>query len=249
MNYLSRESVPLVLLSHRDPVIRLGLDVALQNANFTGRVRVAHTGTAEYGRLLEHATVVVADYDQGIDICGKTKPKAWGYTPRGPRVLVVSHRQGEHEIRHAVTAGVMGYISLGSEPEEYVDAIKALLKNTRYLTVSAVQKMADSMMHEPLTRRELEVLACLVKGRVNKQISEELDIALGTVKAHVKSIFTKFDVVTRTQAVRVALQRGLSTLDLSDACELTSVATTDRESEPKPCQIPIMPRSSPITTA
>jgi DNA-binding NarL/FixJ family response regulator len=72
--------------------------------------------------------------------------------------------------------------------------------------------MADSLTREALTAREAEVLDLLACGQCNKSIARQLDIAVGTVKAHVKAIMAKLDASSRTQAVSVAAQRGLVSL-------------------------------------
>jgi DNA-binding NarL/FixJ family response regulator len=62
---------------------------------------------------------------------------------------------------------------------------------------------------EPLTMRELEVLRALVDGLSNKRIALELGIAESTVKYHLEGIYAKLGVRSRSQALRVALERGL----------------------------------------
>lgn len=65
---------------------------------------------------------------------------------------------------------------------------------------------------EPLSERELEVLQCVVDGAGNKEIATALTISHNTVKVHLRNIFTKLDVASRTEATTVALQQGLATL-------------------------------------
>ena len=64
-------------------------------------------------------------------------------------------------------------------------------------------------IREPLSERELEVLALLAAGRSNRQIASELFVALSTVKTHIKNIYGKLDVRNRTQAVSRAGELGL----------------------------------------
>ena len=70
-------------------------------------------------------------------------------------------------------------------------------------------KLADRVSGEALSVREIEVLQKIAAGKANKEISAELFIGEGTVKAHVKTIFRKLDVVSRTEAVARAIRRGL----------------------------------------
>jgi DNA-binding NarL/FixJ family response regulator len=65
------------------------------------------------------------------------------------------------------------------------------------------------MRSETLTRREVEVLALLVRGRSNKEMAAKLFISETTVKGHLRSVFTKLNVLSRTEATTTALRRGL----------------------------------------
>lgn len=65
---------------------------------------------------------------------------------------------------------------------------------------------------EPLSERELEVLQCVVDGAGNKEIATALTISHNTVKVHLRNIFTKLDVTSRTEATTLALQQGLVTV-------------------------------------
>jgi DNA-binding CsgD family transcriptional regulator len=64
-------------------------------------------------------------------------------------------------------------------------------------------------MGESLTRREREVLALMVKGHTKMQIAEQLSIAVGTVKNHLKNIYAKLGVHTRVEALLLAGEYGL----------------------------------------
>jgi two-component system NarL family response regulator len=70
-------------------------------------------------------------------------------------------------------------------------------------------KLAERVGGDALSGREMEVLQRMTAGKSNKEIGAELFISEGTVKTHVKSIFTKLDVVSRTEAVATATRRGL----------------------------------------
>jgi len=74
---------------------------------------------------------------------------------------------------------------------------------------SSVTTLAGVELREPLSERELEVLALLAAGKSNREIARELFVALSTVKTHVKNIYGKLDVRNRTQAVSRARALGL----------------------------------------
>ena len=197
-----------ILVSHKDSLIRLGILTALRESPLGLGVRACLPDDADFDDLLRSADVVVTDYDHGTSLLPSTSCSP-GSTTRHAQIFVVSNRVGEHEIRTAVDLGIRGYVFDDCRPEELIDGIGIVAKGTRHLCSTAAHRMVDSISREALTKRELEVLRCLVDGYVNKHISTELSIALGTVKAHVKSIFSKLDVSTRMQAVAVARRRGI----------------------------------------
>jgi two-component system, NarL family, response regulator len=69
--------------------------------------------------------------------------------------------------------------------------------------------LAQSMAHPELSERELQVLQYMANGRSNKEIGQVLYISENTVKAHVKSILAKLDAMGRTEAIAIAIKRGL----------------------------------------
>lgn len=79
----------------------------------------------------------------------------------------------------------------------------------RALSRRIAQQLAESMTGSQLTSREMEILKLVVDGMGNKLIARRLGIAVGTVKSHMKSIFDKLDVESRTQAIAVSIRRGL----------------------------------------
>jgi DNA-binding NarL/FixJ family response regulator len=75
------------------------------------------------------------------------------------------------------------------------------------------EKLAEHLGSEKLSARELQVLREMAAGKRNKEIGAELSIAEDTVKMHVKNILEKLQVSDRTEAVTVALRRGILHLD------------------------------------
>jgi DNA-binding NarL/FixJ family response regulator len=90
-----------------------------------------------------------------------------------------------------------------------VDTVRRVRTCETYLPPQLAAKLAERVSGEALSGREMEVLRRMAAGKSNKEIGAELFISEGTVKTHIKSIFTKLDVVTRTEAVATATRRGL----------------------------------------
>jgi DNA-binding NarL/FixJ family response regulator len=122
----------------------------------------------------------------------------------------VTPSQRENDVRHALELGVQGYLLLGCTPKDLLSAVRAVGRGMRWLCPEAATRMADSMAQDGLTPREEQVLRLLVAGCSNKVIGQSLDLALGTVKTHVKAIFQKLNARSRTEAISICMQRGLT---------------------------------------
>jgi DNA-binding NarL/FixJ family response regulator len=222
---ISDRTTRAILVVHREPVVRLGLVAALAESEFNSSVYACTPQGEAFYEYVGQASVVITDYRHGIEMCTRFHEPNRSRRPSRSSVMVVTTREGEHDVRAAIDAGVKGYLLAGFEIAEFTHSVRTLMQGSRYLCSAAAHKLVDSMSHEVLTARELEVLKCIVDGKVNKRIGSELNIALGTVKAHVKSIFNKFDVATRTQAATLATRRGL----LLSECESDILGGEDLE--------------------
>lgn len=125
------------------------------------------------------------------------------------RFVALSTYSGDEEVRRALEAGASAYLTKDVLDDELVKTIRLVHGGRAYLPPAVAATLATHATRPDLTARELEVLACIVRGLGNKQIAEELRIAEYTVKNHVKSILSKLDVEDRTQAATSALQRGI----------------------------------------
>ncbi|WP_009958307.1 response regulator [Verrucomicrobium spinosum] len=125
------------------------------------------------------------------------------------RVVVLTTCDTDNEIYRAVKAGARAYLLKDGPREELVDTIRRVHRGETCLAPSLVEKLAASVSNEPLTRREQEVLELLARGRSNKEIASTLSISEPTVKTHLRSLFGKLDVLSRTEAIAVASRKGL----------------------------------------
>jgi len=125
------------------------------------------------------------------------------------KVVIVTSREREVEIRAALQLGIRGYVLLGTDLREFVEGMRAVARGAHFLSRSATHRIASSLSYSALTRRECDVLQLLVEGHGNKQIAAGLGIATETAKCHVKAILDKLGASTRTQAASIAMSRGL----------------------------------------
>ncbi|ACL70717.1 response regulator [Halothermothrix orenii] len=145
----------------------------------------------------------------GIEVTREIKKK----NP-GTEVIILSSFNKEDEVIEAIDAGALSYVMKDSRPEKLVEAIKAARRGEPVLTPGVAKKIMKRAARkgrktEPLTPREKEVLACLVRGNSNRDIAKTLCISETTVKTHVSNILKKLDVKDRTQAVIKAIENNL----------------------------------------
>jgi len=125
------------------------------------------------------------------------------------RILMLTAFDGDEDIHKAIAAGAQGYVLKSSTGEQLVPALRAVAAGKDWMPEEVAKRLAKRKEFEPLTPRELEVLHELAKGLANKQIADVLNISQHTTKGYLKTIMTKLHVADRTEAVTVAIQRGL----------------------------------------
>jgi DNA-binding NarL/FixJ family response regulator len=125
------------------------------------------------------------------------------------RIIVLSSHEGDVDIQRALEAGAHGYVAKGIVRDELLDIIRGVHAGKRRLPAAVAQKLAEHMADEPISPRELEVLSLMAAGKRNKEIAGDLSIAEDTVKMHVRNILSKLQVSDRTEAVTIALRRGI----------------------------------------
>jgi len=124
-------------------------------------------------------------------------------------ILVLTTFDGDEDIYRAIKAGAKGYLLKDTAREALMDCIRRVHVGQTCIPPTLAAKLAERVSGEALSKREIEVLQRIAAGKSNKEIGAELFISEGTVKTHVKSIFGKLDVVSRTEAVATATRRGL----------------------------------------
>ena len=129
------------------------------------------------------------------------------------RVLALTTYQGDADVRRALDAGARGYLLKHMLMTEVIAAIRAVYRGEWVIPPVVAASLAQHPEREQLTPRELEVLEWMVQGLSNKEIAAAIGRTEETAKIHLKSIFAKLKVATRTEAVRVAVSRGLVHLD------------------------------------
>ena len=142
-----------------------------------------------------------------LDGVGVIKVLCAGATPQ--RIIVLTTYDTDENIYRALEAGARAYLLKDARRDELLDCIRRVHAGQTWICASVAAKLAEHMGSEPLSKREAEVLNLLARGRSNKEIARALCISETTVKSHLKNLFAKLKVFSRTEAVAVAAQNGL----------------------------------------
>ena len=125
------------------------------------------------------------------------------------RVVMLTTSEGDVEIHRALQAGARGYLLKSMPPSELVDVIRQVHAGKKRIPPEVAAQLAEHLGEETLTTREIEVLKHLAGGNRNRDIAEKLFISEETVKVHVKHVMEKLGASDRTEAVAIALRRGI----------------------------------------
>lgn len=202
-----------ILVADNHPVVREGL-VALINRQPDMRV----IAEASDGRqaveaffaqrpdvaLLDLRMPVMDGIDAVISICEKD-PQAC--------IVIVTSYQDEEDVYRALRAGAQGYILKDATVDQLVECIYEVGDGKTWIPPQVGAKLAKRVADRELTRRETEVLHAVAAGKSNKEIGCAFDISEATVKVHMTHILEKLKVAGRTEAINVAVRRGLVRID------------------------------------
>jgi DNA-binding NarL/FixJ family response regulator len=125
------------------------------------------------------------------------------------RVILLTTFDDEEDIYRAIRAGAKAYLLKDTPRDDILNCIRKVHAGETFVPPPLAAKLAERVSGVELTQREMVVLRALATGQSNKAIGRSLFISETTVKAHVKSIFSKLNVLSRTEAIAVAVRRGM----------------------------------------
>ncbi len=125
------------------------------------------------------------------------------------RIILLTTFEGDVEIQRALEAGARGYLLKSTPPKELLEIIREVHAGKKRIPSQIAARLAEHLSDEDLTTREIEVLRQIAEGNRNRDIGEKLFITEETVKVHVKHIMEKLGASDRTQAVAIAIRRGI----------------------------------------
>jgi DNA-binding NarL/FixJ family response regulator len=199
-----------VLLVDDHPVVREGLRGMLATADDLRVVAEAGGAAEAVAAVRAHAPdVVLMDLRMPGGDGVEATARVLAQHP-SVRVVVLTTYETDADILRAVEAGAAGYLLKDVSRAELAQAIRAAARGETVLAPSVAAKLV-SRMRSPveLSRREIEVLRLVARGRTNAEIGRELLISEARVKTHLLRVFGKLGVSDRTAAVTAALAKGI----------------------------------------
>jgi DNA-binding NarL/FixJ family response regulator len=202
-----------VLVADDHPVVRTGLAAVLVQESDLELVAEAENGERAVELYREHRPDVclmdlrmpVMDGVEAIRAITTEFPAA--------RILALTTYEGDADIRRALEAGARGYLLKDMLLTDVIRAVRAVRRGDRVIPNAVAARLAEFPERSDLTERELEVLQLVARGLSNKDVARVIGRTDETVKIHLKNTFAKLGVADRTEAVTVALTRGLIHLD------------------------------------
>jgi DNA-binding NarL/FixJ family response regulator len=199
-----------VIIADDHPVVREGLSSILSALEDVQVVAEAANGKEACELYDQHSPdVLIVDLrmpeKDGLQVVAELMS---GRAPK-PRIIVITTYESEEDIRRAVSAGAKGYLLKAADAKQIEEAVRAVAAGRTLFPTEITLKLAESVAHPALTKRELEVLQYVANGRSNKEIGAILYISEPTVKGHVRSILAKLEAIGRAEAIAIARKRGL----------------------------------------
>ena len=125
------------------------------------------------------------------------------------RIIILTTFGGDVEIKRALEAGARGYLLKSMPPRELLEVIRQVHAGKKRVPPEVAAQLAEHLGDETLTARELDVLRLIAGGNRNRDIAERLFISEETVKVHMRHLMDKLGASDRTQAITIAVRRGV----------------------------------------
>ena len=201
---------PIRILSVDDhPLLREGIAVIIDSQSdmkIIGNASTAAEGVQEFRKHRPDVTLMDLRLP---DLSGIEAIIAIRAEFPDARIIVLTMFEGDVEIQRALVAGARGYLLKSMPPAELISVIRQVHAGKKRLPPEVAAQLSEYIGEESLTPREVEVLQQVSGGNRNREIGEYLGISEDTVKVHLSRIMDKLRARDRTQAVAIAVRRGI----------------------------------------
>jgi two-component system NarL family response regulator len=209
---MSQATTIRVLIADDHAIFRQGLATIINRDPDMQVITQAENGKQAIALFEEHQPDVTLMDLRMPGVEGVAAISAICAIAKSARIIVLTTYDSDEDIYRGLQAGAKGYLLKETEPDELLNAIRTVHRGQQYIPPDVGAKLAQRLSNPELSERELAVLRSLAQGMSNADIATALSIGEGTVKSHVNRILNKLDVSDRTQAVIVAVKRGIVSL-------------------------------------
>jgi len=204
----ARKKITVMIVDDHQ-VVRMGLRAMIEDDPDMQVVAEAGDGPAALAAYEQHRPDITL---MDLRLPGMSGPEIIAeLIKRSPtaNVIVITTYDADEDVYRAVQAGARGYLLKGTFAEGMIEAIRSVHAGRRLIAPEAAARLAERVSYPELSAREIGVLEMVAKGLSNREIGTALTLAEDTVKTHLKRIFVKLGVSDRTEAVLLAVHRGI----------------------------------------
>jgi DNA-binding NarL/FixJ family response regulator len=206
---MSNQTHIRVLCVDDHPLLREGIAAIINNQSDMLLVAEASDGREAIQKYREHQPDVTLMDLRLPDMSGIDSMIAIRSEFPEARIIMLTTFEGDVEIQRSLEAGARGYLLKSMPPKDLAEAIRQVHGGKKRIPPELAAQLAEHLGDEALTEREIEVLRHIAGGNRNRDIADRLFISEETVKVHIKHIMEKLGAADRTQAVAIAVRRGI----------------------------------------
>jgi len=207
-----------ILIVDDHTIVRKGIIALLDTEDrikVVGEAEDGNTGIKEYYKLKPDVILLdlIMPEMNGIEVIKKIMEE-----DQDAKIVVLTSFAADEHIFPAIQAGALGYLVKDTDPDNLIAAIHQVFRGESSLSPIIARKVIQEIFEssnkavipDPLTKREVEVLQVLAKGKTNQDIAEILTISESTVRKHVSNILGKLQLASRTEAALYAIKEGIT---------------------------------------
>jgi DNA-binding NarL/FixJ family response regulator len=206
-----RRITVLCVDDHR--IVREGLRMVINSEPDMIVIDAAATGAEAVAQYQRHSPDVTLMDLQLPDMGGVDAIRAIRDLDAKARIIVLTMYKGDEDIHRAIAAGASTYLLKDTLADDLPRIVREVHAGCRTLPPDVQARLQERASSPTLTPREVEVMKLVAAGRRDKEIAVALSISNQTARVHIKNIYAKLDVGDRTEAMNVAIRRGIIHID------------------------------------
>lgn len=194
-------------------IVREGLRMIIDSEPDMTVIDAAGTGGEAVACYHRHTPDITLMDLRLPDMGGVDAIRAIRHFDRSARIIVLTMYKGDEDIYRAMAAGASTYLLKDTLADDLPRIVREVHEGRRTLPADVQARLEERAASPTLTAREVEVMRLVATGRRDKEIAVALAISNQTVRVHIKNIYAKLGVGDRTEAMSVAIRRGIVHID------------------------------------